>query len=54
MNHIHEKDWADDSWSGHTGMDNFSDYSIIDDKGDAIVKDMPEPVTGHSDISEQE
>jgi D-alanine transaminase len=26
MNNIHEKDWADDSWSGHSGMENNPDY----------------------------
>ena len=26
MNNIQEKDWAEDSWCGHTGMDSESDY----------------------------
>ena len=30
MNNIQEKDWADDTWCGHTGMDNSSEYSIVD------------------------
>ncbi len=29
MNHIHEKVWAEDSWSGHTGMDSASDYATV-------------------------
>ncbi len=31
MNQIQEKDWADTSWHGHTGMDSTSDYCIVDD-----------------------
>jgi len=31
LNQIHEKDWAEESWGGHTGMSNFSDYSIVED-----------------------
>lgn len=45
MNNIQEKDWAEDGWSGHTGMDTFSDYSIADDKADEGVKDTPETAT---------
>ena len=29
MNQIQEKDWADESWHGHTGMDSTCDYCII-------------------------
>jgi len=54
MNNIHEKDWAEDSWSGHTGMDSFSDYSIAGDKADEAVKDTPESVTDHNSITKQE
>ncbi len=53
MNNIHEKDWADDSWSGHTGMDSFSDYSIEGDKADDVSKDMPEAIPDHKGITEQ-
>jgi hypothetical protein len=31
MNQIQEKDWADESWHGHTGMDSTCDYCIIND-----------------------
>jgi len=31
MNQIQEKDWADESWHGHTGMDSTCDYCIVDD-----------------------
>jgi len=54
MNNIHEKDWAEDSWSGHTGMDSFSDYSIAGDKADEVVNDTPEAVTDHNGITKQE
>lgn len=54
MNNIHEKDWAEDSWSGHTGMDNFSDYCFVNDKTDEVLKDKPEAVTAHNGIAEQE
>ncbi|MCL2457686.1 MAG: hypothetical protein FWF31_02325 [Desulfobulbus sp.] len=26
MNNIQEKDWAEESWHGHTGMDSSDDY----------------------------
>lgn len=30
MNNIHEKDWAEDNWGGHSGMDNHADYATVD------------------------
>ncbi len=42
MNNIHEKDWAEESWSGHTGMDSFSDYNIGDEKAEEVLGDQPE------------
>jgi|GEM_PF-6201258 len=30
MNNVQEKDWAEDSWCGHTGMDSSSDYCSRD------------------------
>ncbi|WP_153306492.1 hypothetical protein [Desulfogranum japonicum] len=30
MNNIHEKDWAEDSWAGHTGMDSADDYCVVE------------------------
>lgn len=30
MNQIQEKDWAEDSWHGHTGIDSSCDYCIVD------------------------
>jgi hypothetical protein len=32
MNNIHEKDWAEGCWSGHTGMDSFSDDCLTSDR----------------------
>lgn len=29
MNNIQEKDWAEDDWHGHTGMDSSCDYCIV-------------------------
>lgn len=35
MNNIHEKDWAEDMWHGHTGMDCSSEYCFLEeDTGD--------------------
>lgn len=30
MNNVQEKDWAEDAWCGHTGMDSSSDYCAED------------------------
>jgi hypothetical protein len=57
MNNIQEKDWAEEGWNGHTGMDTFSDYSIAGDKADEGVKDAPEAATdpdGSTEQAEQE
>lgn len=32
MNNIHEKDWSEDSWSGHSGMTSSSDYCFDQEK----------------------
>lgn len=43
MNNIHEKDWAEDSWGGYSGMDNHSSWcgvnKEVDDKPAAITDD---------------
>ena len=39
MNQIQEKDWAEDSWHGHTGIDSSCDYCIVGDEGGEIPKD---------------
>jgi hypothetical protein len=54
MNNIQEKDWADDGWCGHTGMDSFSDFSIAGDKDDEVKKNIPEAVTEDTERSKQE
>jgi hypothetical protein len=41
MNQIQEKDWAEDSWHGHTGMDSSSDYCTGGEIGES-PKDEPE------------
>jgi hypothetical protein len=33
MNQIQEKNWAEESWYSHTGIDSSCDYCIIDDNG---------------------
>jgi hypothetical protein len=42
MNNIHEKDWAEDSWHGHTGIDSSCDYCIVNDEVERVSKDNPE------------
>ena len=54
MNNIHEKDWAEDCWSGHTGMASFSDYSIQGDKNNDVLKNTPEAVIDSNEITKQE
>jgi hypothetical protein len=39
MNQIQEKDWAEDSWHGHTGIDSSCDYCIVDEE---MPKDQSE------------
>jgi|GEM_PF-1285789 len=53
MNNIHEKDWAEDSWSGHTGMNSFSDYCTVGDDADKALKDQPKAAKDQNDTSEQ-
>lgn len=42
MNQIQEKDWAEESWHGHTGIDSSCDYCIIDETIGEPPKDRPE------------
>ena len=42
MNQIQEKDWAEDSWHGHTGIDSSCDYCIVDGEIEEMPKDEPE------------
>jgi hypothetical protein len=34
MNNIFEKDWAEESWGGFSGMSNDSDWSTVEKKED--------------------
>lgn len=31
MNQIQEKDWAEESWHSHTGIESSCDYCIVDE-----------------------
>lgn len=35
MNNIQEKDWAEDDWHSHTGIDSSCDYCVPDERTDA-------------------
>lgn len=54
MNNIQEKDWAEDSWHGHTGLDSSCDYCIVNEEVEKVSKDTPEAVTPPTSITEQE
>jgi len=43
MNQIQEKDWAEDSWHGHTGIDSSCDYCIVDGEIGAMPNDESGP-----------
>lgn len=32
MNNIQEKDWAEDEWHSHTGIDSSCDYCVADER----------------------
>jgi hypothetical protein len=48
MNQIQEKDWAEESWHGHTGIDSSCDYCIVDGK---MPKDQSEANANKEDAS---
>ena len=55
MNNIHEMDWAEECWHGHTGMDSYSDYCFAgDDAADPATR-LPEPqaVQGKGDVRQE-
>ncbi|WP_028583357.1 hypothetical protein [Desulfogranum mediterraneum] len=54
MNNIHEKDWAEESWCGHTGMDSSSDYCVEDEQTGAALTDQAKDVPDHDKTSSQE
>lgn len=49
MNQIQEKDWAEESWHGHTGIDSSCDYCIIDEE---MPKNKPEENSSKEDAGE--
>ena len=51
MNQIQEKDWAEDSWHGHTGIDSSCDYCIVDGEVGEIPKDQSEAHADKKDAS---
>ena len=54
MNNIQEKDWAEDSWHGHTGLDSSCDYCIVSGEVEDVSKDKPAAGSGKKVINEQE
>jgi len=50
MNHIPEKDWAEESWGGHSGMDGNSDWCKVD----KIVNEKPAADPGGNEGSLEE
>ncbi len=40
MNNIQEKDWAEDDWHSHTGIDSSCDYCAADDQGGTAETDQ--------------
>jgi len=54
MNNIQEKDWAEDSWHGHTGLDSSCDYCIIDKAIEEESKDKSGPAANKEGNNEQE
>ena len=42
MNQIQEKDWAEESWNGHTGIDSSCDYCIVAGE----IGEMPKDESG--------
>lgn len=49
MNQIQEKDWAENSWHGHTGIDSSCDYCIVDEE---MTKNKPEENVNKKDADE--
>jgi hypothetical protein len=51
MNQIQEKDWAEESWHGHTGIDSNCDYCIVDREVGEIPKDQSDSNTEQNGTS---
>ena len=54
MNNIQEKDWAEESWSGHTGMNSSSDYCIANGQDTKEIEDTPEAVADEKGLNKQD
>ncbi len=51
MNQIQEKDWAEESWHSHTGIDSSCDYCVVDEPAgkaeeESVDKKSAEKTTG--------
>ena len=53
MNNIQEKDWAEESWHGHTGLDSSCDYCIVSGEVEERSKDNLEAGVNKDDMNEQ-
>jgi hypothetical protein len=53
MNNIQEKDWAEDSWHGHTGLDSSCDYCIVNGEVEEVSKDNSEAGANKEDLNKQ-
>lgn len=40
MNNIQEKDWAEDDWHSHTGIDSSCDYCVANGRTDEAEADQ--------------
>jgi hypothetical protein len=49
MNNIFEKDWAEESWGGFSGMSNDSDWSTVKKNED----DKPKKTVAEDEIAEE-
>lgn len=46
MNNIQEKDWAEDDWHGHTGIDSSCDYCIVNGEDGKTPSNATQAETG--------
>jgi len=53
MNNIQEKDWAEDDWHGHTGMDSACDYCIVHGDVEKVASDTPKTGAKKEGANEQ-
>ncbi len=49
MNNIQEKDWAEDDWHSHTGIDSSCDYCVGDGPDGAAKSDLTGQGAGSAD-----